>query len=132
MTTLLHLEDFTPEQIETVKAFALAVKSKSKKDIECRHIDGSWGDAVINDEMDILYDYRIKPQPKLIPFDFNDADKLRDKWIESHDFMETGGQLQIIGITSSGVLTITREIRFPDLLSNFTFLDGSPCGKKEL
>ena len=129
MITSLPLEDFTPDQIETVKAFALAVKSKSKKNIECRHIDGNWGGIVISDEMNILYNYRIKPQPKLIPFDYSDAERLMERIVKSKNIKTTK---MIIALSDADVSVSGQWISYRTLLNEFLFLDGSPCGKKEL
>lgn len=67
-------------------------------------------------------DYRVKPEPKYVPFSFEDAEFLIGKIIRRRV------KNLIISIyycddeRASG-------ISYKDLLENYTFLDGSPCGK---
>lgn len=71
------------------------------------------------------FDYRIKKQPKepeYVPFTFEDADFLIGKTVrcKSQDYVAL-----IISVTKDG----TSVDDFKPLLDDFTFLDGSPCGK---
>lgn len=70
--------------------------------------------------------YRIKPEPEYIPFDFSDADKLIGKTVKGED----SGEIHIVtSIYLNGVSVNNNFQNFSDLLSYFTFLDGSICGK---
>lgn len=68
------------------------------------------------------YDYRVKKEPEYVPFTFEDAEFLigkvvkhkKDKWVE-----------MLTWCSPDEVLNIPYEI----LLDNYTFIDGSPCGK---
>ena len=70
--------------------------------------------------------YRIKPQLKLVPFTFEDS--LCGKVIVTKD---NNNKALIIGQMQDGVYTGTRTIvtKYSELLKNFEFEDGSPCGK---
>jgi len=72
---------------------------------------------------------RIKPEPKYIPFTFEDAEFLIGKLIKDK---HTNSIFIIIGVNAVGIMiTIDNYISFKNLLENYTFLDGSPCGKIE-
>lgn len=73
--------------------------------------------------------YRVKLQPKLVPFDtIKDAGKLIGKTVISK---ETGSTYLIIGVSkhSKEVCVGNVWVRLFILLENYNFLDGSPCGK---
>lgn len=72
----------------------------------------NWGD----------YSYRVKPEPEYIPFTFEDAEFLIDK-IVKHETKPIIEKLISFGLESANA------IFYEELLENFTFLDGSPCGK---
>ena len=67
-------------------------------------------------------DYRIKTTPEYIPFTFEDAEFLIGKLVKSKNknLVE-----KIIWCNS----TSTSASNYKALLSDFTFIDGSPCGK---
>lgn len=73
-------------------------------------------------------EYRIKPTPKLVPFDFSDAEKLIGKVVKDRD----GIGFYIVGSVNKKGVTIVNNsslITYHWLLSLYTFIDGSPCGK---
>lgn len=79
-------------------------------------------------------EYRIKPEPKYIPFTFEDSKLFRDKWIvlkEEHGSSEK--LTRIIGICKDHIKHIIggyiTSVQYKDLLRMYTFEDGSPCGK---
>ena len=72
--------------------------------------------------------YRIKPQPKLVPFTFEDNLLFRDKWIYSK-INEFPGVLRILSYNNSNVHIEFRAIGYLSLLRDCEFEDGSPCGK---
>ncbi|MGL5913090.1 MAG: hypothetical protein ACRCZB_02910 [Bacteroidales bacterium] len=60
------------------------------------------------------------------PFTFEDREILRNKWVCFHDLTDNG---MITGITETWVQIFGESISYDELLSNYVFLDGSPCGK---
>ena len=68
-----------------------------------------------------------EPEVKYVPFDLSkkeDRDFLRGKWVR---YKMTGDEYQITSLSSNLAIGITGE----ELLKYYTFLDGSPVGKKE-
>lgn len=67
-------------------------------------------------------DYRVKEKQEYVPFSFEDAEFLigkvvkhkKDKWVELITYCNKYE---------------TSLCRYEILLDNYTFLDGSPCGK---
>lgn len=71
--------------------------------------------------------YRVKPEPKLVPFSFEDADKIIGKVVKGKII---GNVFLITGVTKHGSVKLANDrFSFESLLDSFTFLDGSPCGK---
>ena len=70
-------------------------------------------------------------EKKIFPFEWDDRERLRDKWIK---YIGTSNEYKInyfikgvnivIGLASGDCLDPD------DLLDHYTFLDGSPCGKE--
>lgn len=74
------------------------------------------------------YGYRIKPEKTLVPFTWEDRDFLTGKWVMSkEDRTEIS---MILAIDKSGVSLNYNSFEYDEFLSEFTFLDGSPCGKE--
>ena len=72
-------------------------------------------------------DYRIKPQPKLIPFDFSDAEMLIGRMVKSKD----GEIFSVITDLTHNTVWMSNDCKtYDELLSDFTFLNGTPCGQK--
>jgi len=71
-------------------------------------------------------EYRIKPESKLIPFDFSDAEKLIGKAVKSKNAEMLRS---ITDIGEESVYFSVNRVTFSTLLNSYTFLDGSPCGK---
>ena len=67
-------------------------------------------------------EYRVKPTTEYIPFTFEDSEFLIGKVVKSkdEDWIE-----MLIFFDKDYASNITYEV----LLMDFTFLDGSPCGK---
>lgn len=71
--------------------------------------------------------HRIKPEPKLVPFTFEDREMFRDKWIRRKT---DGCEFCPNEIYSKSVNIQTNNcVNYSDLLDKYEFLDGSPCGK---
>ena len=72
-------------------------------------------------------DYRIKPQPQLIPFDFSDAEMLIGRAVKSKD----GEIVSVITDLTRNTVWMSNACKnYDELLSNYTFLYGEPCGKE--
>jgi hypothetical protein len=71
--------------------------------------------------------YRIAPEPKLVPFTHEDAEQLIGKAIKDRGdtviLLITGIVMQSIYLSMSG------ERDYLELMENYTFLDGTPCGR---
>jgi hypothetical protein len=79
------------------------------------------------------YKYRVKSEPKLVPFTFEDNKLFRDKWIKIKDKIYPK---RIVNIMSNGVVIFETDhhgdfirLSYEKLLSDYEFEDGSPCGK---
>ena len=103
------------------------------KDLQCRHkTDGPnipWVDALYPAfSSDLIY--RVKPEPKYIPFTFEDRDMFKDRWIYSKEY---GNLTKIIHIEDDSVRSVTigtgDDFSYSELLNLYTFEDGTPCGK---
>ena len=75
-------------------------------------------------------EYRIKPEPKYVPFTFEDSKLFRDKWV----YLKAQKTLtRIIHITDDSIRSVTigtgDDLSYSELLSLCTFEDGFPCGK---
>ncbi len=69
-----------------------------------------------------FYNYRIKQEPEYIPFDFSDAESLIGKVVKRKNINE-------IFMLSYFYNVGTLDYSYTRLFNDFTFLDGSPCGK---
>ena len=70
--------------------------------------------------------YRIKQEPKLVPFTFEDKELLVDKWVVEKGYTAID---KIIRIANDGVLAGNKAITYSKLFHSYEFSDGSPCGK---
>src|SRR5699024_6197512 len=68
------------------------------------------------------YEFRIKPEPKYIPFTFEDREELRGKWVRRKGVND---ELVIYNLSKIRVNGCTWE----QSLEEFEFLDGTPFGK---
>ena len=71
--------------------------------------------------------YRIKPEPKLVPFTFEDVDLLIGKAVKS----KTKNVITLIQVVypKNVMMHGFDTISYYCLLQNWEFIDGSPCGK---
>lgn len=94
------------------------------KQIQCLRKDNlSWED-IDDPNFHIDIEYRVKPEPILIPFDYSDAKFLIGKAIKH----KTLNYVELIKFISDNFVG---DISFDNLLKHYTFLDGSPCGKQK-
>jgi hypothetical protein len=89
-------------------------------------INGKWVDS--NDpSFDLYSNYRIKPELKLVPFDFTDAEKLIGKVVKSKD---TNQFYVITAVLKNKLVSGCYDFSFEYALDVLIFLDGSLCGKE--
>ena len=105
-----------------MKAYSEGAIIEFREKPELSWIEASYPDFLKHNE------YRIKPQPKLVPFTFEDNKLFRDKWIYSK-INEFPGVLRILSYNNSNVHIEFRAIGYSSLLRDCEFEDGSPCGK---
>lgn len=70
-------------------------------------------------------EYRIKPEAKLVPFEYEDAEMFRDEWVKDN----TNAFRKIVGYDDESVYFGYDYIGYDVFLSDYKFEDGTPCGK---
>ena len=70
--------------------------------------------------------YRIKQEPKLVPFTLEDKELLVNKWVVEKGYTAID---KIIRIANDGVLAGNKAITYSKLFHSYEFSDGYPCGK---
>ena len=96
---------------------------KDGKIIQCKSLaNGVWYDTNAP-SFDINYEYRIKPEEKLVPFKFSDAKFLLGKIVKCRSYI-----FIISNVSEYGICNSLGNYTFKELLNNCTFEDGSPCG----
>lgn len=73
--------------------------------------------------------YRIKQEPKLVPFTFEDNLLFRDKWIKYKRNSQDLIRITRVCSTFFYIENMEDKLNYKDLLEIFEFEDGSPCGK---
>ena len=116
----------TKEKIKVMQAFEdgkkIEGKPKGKDDWTiCDYPSWNWQSC----------EFRIKKEPKYIPFGWSDREQLRGKWVglkeKNEEYLITGFEL-----TRSAYVFFNEEcVSFRELFEQYEFLDGSPCGKLE-
>jgi len=101
---------------------------KNGRNIQYRKSDyNSWDDCRVPMWLSDC-EYRIKPEPKLVPFTFEDNKMFRDKWLQ-----DKGGGKQRFKIIEFDEYNLYYEhhyiISYGDFLETFEFEDGNSCGK---
>src|SRR5690625_684932 len=66
--------------------------------------------------------FRVKPEPKYIPFTFEDREELRGKWVRRKS---SGNECLIYHLSEAHVNVYSWE----ESIEEFEFLDGTPFGK---
>ena len=103
--------------------------------IQMRSFFGPWYDVVGFQMEYVNSELRIKPEPKLVSFTFEDNKLFRDKWIIlKNEFGGMGWLNKIVNINNDGVKIISKNGGMTDklyceILEQYIFEDGSPCGK---
>lgn len=114
------LRDRARELLPIIEAFA------NGKSIEYKNA-GSWKLATGPNWSNGIQ-YRIKLEPKLVPFTFEDNKEFRDKWI--YDTTQKSPEImRITSYNNSNIHTEFKAIGYQSLFEDYLFEDGSPCGK---
>ena len=102
------------------------------KRIECKsRIDeDGWYELMGPLSFDPKYQWRIKPEPELVPFDYED--NLIGKIIVEKDIKR---KFMVIFQDEHGIIYIDLHfgeinVSYAELLTCYTFIDGTNCGKK--
>lgn len=123
--------ELVKELLPIIKAFA------EGKTIQFRTNNRSWVDLVDNNlEINVLFEYRIKPEPKYRPFKSQE-----ECWQEMHKHPDFGWIIynkkyySICDVTSNEI-TILYEcdpccLDLKSCMEEVTFTDGTPFGIKE-
>ena len=88
-----------------------------------------WGDIGKHDLLDFSgspKNYRIKPEPKYIPFTFEDRELFRDKWVRTKTHSK---EFKITGMSRGTVGTEKTNLTYSEAFAYLEFLDGTPFGK---
>jgi len=72
--------------------------------------------------------WRPIPEKKIIPFDFSDAEMLIGRPVKTKTF---GDMFIISRISKESIYMSNCNMGYRYLFEEYTFLDGSPCGKEE-
>jgi len=90
-------------------------------------ITGLWEDS-FSPDFASGYEYRIKPEKKLVPFTVEDIELLKGRWFK-HKNKDYHSCFQIIGVCPDKIMFFGGEILYSTLLESCEFKDGTPCGK---
>lgn len=98
------------------------------EDIQYRYKSDDWIDTP-DPAWHPFYEYRIKPESesKYVPFTFEDAELFMSRTVIAKD---KSCKVVITYSDNEDVLLGTVGRNYKHLLENYTFLDGSPCGKE--
>ena len=73
---------------------------------------------------------RIKPEPKLVPFTFEDNKLFKGKFVQYVKNDDNKNHYQIVGFGKEHIQLSSGKTHFYEtLLKEYVFGDGSPCGK---
>lgn len=73
-------------------------------------------------------EYRVKPEPILIPFDYSDAEHLLGRVVTRKDVNK---RAIIVEVREEGVVEGRTFHGYSAFLTTCLFADGSPCGKQK-
>lgn len=117
----------TDEIIKVLQAF------KEGKKIEVRektlHDDQQWKEMINPYWAFETYDYRVKPEPEYVPYT-SVLEVSRDKWVKEE---RSSVLSKITALDLDDAICVRVEydwVSLKDLFENYTYEDGTPCGKK--
>ena len=99
--------------------------------------NNEWVD-VVGELYNTMYSFevlRIKPEPVLVSFTFEDKDLFKDRWVKVKNSYGGSGSLnKIVNVNSTGVIFINAngsiiKKTYEELLEQCSFEDNSSCGK---
>ena len=73
--------------------------------------------------------YRIRQEPKLVPFTFEDNLSFRDKWFKDKQNKQMLVKIYSINRRDGEILIGEEWVTYKQFLDEYIFEDGSPCGK---
>lgn len=118
---------------DEAKKLSDILKSYSEgKIIEVSNNGSQWAELNMS-YPDVVFKYnqhRIKPEPKLVPFTFEDRQYFKNLWVKSkeHDTLNSLVQISKDDVLMTyGVKNI--RVTYSQLLKHYEFEDNSPCGK---
>lgn len=118
----------TQEQLE--KWWHVIEAQKNGKQIQMMGLlkeNPKWTDTSDPNYYSEHVEYRVKPEPEYVPFDFSDAEMLIGKYVKRKDgseYVQT-----IVQVQTDMVHIGVGVINYKNLFESCVFLDGSPCGK---
>lgn len=122
--------EHTKEVLERAKkAIEIGTAILQGKEIEWAHPNSENWNIIYEPALNFqTSDYRVKPEPKYVPFTFEDAKDLIGKAVKSEELV-----CIITSIDDEGNMFFGGQSHFDfkELLNDFKFLDGTPCGKLE-
>lgn len=123
----------TPREMSRDTKYMISVMQayEDGKEIEfrCRK-DDAWSACPIPTWNWQHWDYRVKPEPKYVPYDSVEEVE-KDKWFKNkfNDILS-----RIMGLdandSDSSVRLVSGWCSLKDLFEYYTYEDGTPCGKK--
>ena len=125
------------QMIEVMQAY------KEGKKIQCRYKDGdyAWDDAIKPSWNFSVLNYRINPEPKYRPY--KDTDEMVADWKTRFNKLIAPNTMPSIWVMNDKVKAIITDFAknavsvfgafqsMGKLYEEFTYLDGSPCGKED-
>ena len=110
---------------DLVKNWNIIEHFKNGGRVQSKNMNGDWVDSV-NPSFDFCsWEYRIKPSPKIVPYTFDDAEHLIGRVVKHKKRPEL---MVVTLVNSNGVGIANTCYTFSDLVNDFTFPDGRPCG----
>lgn len=132
------IEDKTMTREEIKELLPIIQAFADGKTIEFKEFDGEWKEAH-TPTWSSRFIYRIKQEPKYIPFKTQDEcwnEILKHNpvgWIKNKETKEYYNILGICNIAGNiKVILSTNQYTFSSLLNEFTFVDDTPFGIKEV
>lgn len=116
----------TPEQTALLLPIITAYSQGKTVQYRSRSTLDGWTDGWDYWFNPALYEYRIKPTPKLRPFrrgEIKCGDVVKAK--------KSGNYFFVSGESDLGILIGFGWVTYEALLDDYTMADGSPCGKEE-
>lgn len=121
-------------RIEIKKIIKVLIAYAEGKALQAKPIgskDSRWEDVTEDcDFHNPFWEFRVKPEPKLVPFTFEDAPLFRDKWVKH---INNGIPTRITEYSQHAIHVSTHNaftFTYMEFLRLFVFVDtGEPCGK---